>query len=137
MDLPSADPVARGVLVVSLQPSVARRGPVNRCPALPSRLAWCGGSQEEPAITSARVKSASRGEFSTETNLVHSGADEVRGWKVPEKPSHEWRVGGGGVGNRTRRQSTKKSKKSKTYRSKAGRGRGACRNEGPGERDDE
>ena len=56
----------RGVLVVSLQPRVAKRGQVNRCPALPSRLAWFGVSQEEPTIASARVKSASRGEVSTE-----------------------------------------------------------------------
>ena len=40
-----------------------------------ARLAWFDGSQEEPAIASTRVKSASRGEVSTEINLVHSGAD--------------------------------------------------------------
>jgi hypothetical protein len=54
---------------------VAKSGPVNRCPALPSRLVWFGGSQEEPAIASTRVKNASRGEISTEINRVPSGAN--------------------------------------------------------------
>ena len=51
-----------------------------------AQLAEFGGSQEEPAIASTRVKSASRGEVSTEINLVHSSADVARGWEVPEGP---------------------------------------------------
>ena len=85
---------------------------MNRCPALPSSLAWFGGSQEEPAITSARVKSTSRGEGSTENNLVHSGADEAlaskkspengttSSWNDPEgwhAPLGTFPAAGGGV----------------------------------------
>ena len=53
---------------------VAKGGQERAGEPLPCQAAWCGSAaQEEPAIARTRVKSASRGEVSTEINLVTLG----------------------------------------------------------------